>query len=352
MYSVDQEKNEMFFERTWARRYRREASRLQKEGKTREEAIEIVRRQKEVDEDNRKLFLDMGWPKQYKEKYCNLLEIGKTRPEASQIVKRQMELDRQEREKRKLEMNEKSPNKSERKLNDYYCKRRNMLVQRGMSLQLANKYVLEMAATNNVKLKDFTDMNCPVPQEMPQQPEENSPKKKTRKAITVTISRKEKMSEDEILAVEEFLLELLITGGCASTLNFKSSSHTQGCLTITCANVDTSDWIKRNFEKVKISTNQIYNLEIKREKSEGCRVIGEFPDSRGYSDERILNVIDALNKGIDARCWRVLERHNVGHFAVVTMMASEQAVEVLKSTYGEIFYRFEKIVLDFLDVSL
>lgn len=159
----------------------------------------------------------------------------------------------------------------------------------------------------------------------------------------------DKMSEAEMLHIEETILNLVVQNPLKINLDFVDVLHEEPReLVFICGDADTADWLRLISSKIVLQSGKGILVHIKSDALHTGRVVGQFPNSLRYSNERILRVIDALNEGeMDARCWRVLNRRNVGHFVVLTMSVDKHAFDLLKITNGEIFYRFGKIKLEF-----
>jgi len=65
-----------------------------------------------------------------------------------------------------------------------------------------------------------------------------------------------------------------------------------------------------------------------------------LPKSKDYSNERILNIIEPQNEGINSRNWRVLRRNSNGATVELTISAGPQPVEILKAADFRANYKF------------
>lgn len=155
------------------------------------------------------------------------------------------------------------------------------------------------------------------------------------------------LSRSEIARIEESILELVIRDNLKNKLKFIDFCHSPRWLSIICGNSDTVIWIRKNLQNIRFTRGRGLYMRIRSEKSDEFRVIGQFPDSSQYSNERILDIIDALNEGkLEASCWTVVQRLNIENVAFLTLVIGERAAIDLMKKNEEIFYRFGKIKLN------
>lgn len=160
-------------------------------------------------------------------------------------------------------------------------------------------------------------------------------------------SKKIKFDMAELREIEEAILNVITSDEATTTgtLKFHSRIYNPGYLTINCEDIESALWFKENCSKIAAPQGRTLTVKIRISKDSGGRVMGEFPFSSNYSNERIFNIIDAMNDGLDPKTWYVESRFNDGRYAIVTMFLPASALAKCRQLNGEIFYRFQKIRL-------
>lgn len=94
-----------------------------------------------------------------------------------------------------------------------------------------------------------------------------------------------------------------------------------------CANPATATWLKSQEEWKKRDLVPINEQQF----PSGYVIVLYFEDSSEHSTEFILGMIDGQNNGLEASSWKVLNRKNNDHVAIITVEINEATYETLKA---------------------
>lgn len=103
-----------------------------------------------------------------------------------------------------------------------------------------------------------------------------------------------------------------------------------------CANTATAHWLKNQEEWKKRDLVPINEQQF----PSGYVFVLNFEHSSEYETEFILGMIDGQNNGLEASSWKVLNRKNNDHVALITVETNEATFETLKKADFLIHYAY------------
>lgn len=130
--------------------------------------------------------------------------------------------------------------------------------------------------------------------------------------------------------------------------HFESCVHVKGYLRVHCSDASTRQWLQRVVAKLTVPEG--IGLKVASEKNlvKGDIYTGSFTDSRGDTNEAILEFVESQNDGLTTSKWKILTRKEVGqNKQTVELMFSVDPVsaKTINSLNSELNYKFNKVKL-------
>lgn len=157
----------------------------------------------------------------------------------------------------------------------------------------------------------------------------------------------ELLTTEQLKTVQESIMDqILEMGGASSTKpKFHSSTHREGWLAIICADKVTADWLKTVTPTLhpweEASLKALEDDEMPHPET----FVGFFPDSKDYSEEKILKLLEAQNDSFNVSTWKVLKKGSVDEEAEVTFSIDRKFAIDLKKAGHRVNYKFGHVRL-------
>lgn len=152
------------------------------------------------------------------------------------------------------------------------------------------------------------------------------------------------LTEEQIKATLEKIIDLIIEVGKEDKPSFNDFHKCQGWIEITCATKTTAEWLKKHQTMIipwKGATLKVVDAaEIPHNKI----IVGNFPCSSKYSDEKILHLLTIQN-AIDVTNWKVLKRTTKDSIQEICFSIDQQSAEKLNCLNFSVGFMFGVVQL-------
>ncbi|XP_065087797.1 uncharacterized protein LOC135709417 [Ochlerotatus camptorhynchus] len=126
---------------------------------------------------------------------------------------------------------------------------------------------------------------------------------------------------------------------------FESCVHVKGYLRVHCSDQETRQWLQRVVTKLTVPEG--INLKVASEKNllKGDIYTGYFTDSRGDTNEAILEFVESQNDGINTSKWKILTRKEIQNKQTIELMftVDQASAKSIHNLGYELNYKFNKI---------
>lgn len=149
------------------------------------------------------------------------------------------------------------------------------------------------------------------------------------------------LTNDQLKLIQDEILEKVIEQEEAELKpRFLNSTYKPGFLVVTCANEATAEWLIGATTKIKPWEGAELKAVTDKDIPRAQILVGYFPQSEEYSNERIFKLIKAQNAGLNVSEWKVFRRAQEGSITQITISVDHPSAERLKKESYKICYRF------------
>ncbi|KAG5876066.1 hypothetical protein JTB14_004425 [Gonioctena quinquepunctata] len=150
------------------------------------------------------------------------------------------------------------------------------------------------------------------------------------------------LTTEQMESVRETILDKIIEIGknAAVQPHFHSSHNGPGWVSLMCADDTTMHWLKGVIKGIKPWRGAELRVVEEAELPHDEILVAYLPGSQGYSTEKILGLMEAQNKSLNAINWRVLNRTSEGPLELLTLSVDLPSAERLRKTEFVINYQF------------
>lgn len=126
---------------------------------------------------------------------------------------------------------------------------------------------------------------------------------------------------------------------------FESCVHVKGYLRVHCSDHETRQWLHRVVTKLTVPEGIKLKAASEKNLVKGDIFTGYFTDSRGDTNEAILEFVESQNDGIVTSKWKILTRKEVPNKQTVELMFSVDppSAKSIHNLGYELNYKFNKV---------
>lgn len=147
-----------------------------------------------------------------------------------------------------------------------------------------------------------------------------------------------KLTEEEIIHLRREVLQLIYEqrDQTVKPRFTQGASAKSGWMIFHCADEETANWLRTqalwvNEELVAINEDRFPNAHV---------LVGYFKHSAEESSDFILGVVKGQNDDLDTSSWKVLNRRNDGHLAILAVEVNDTAFNTLKTRDFLVHYAY------------
>lgn len=124
---------------------------------------------------------------------------------------------------------------------------------------------------------------------------------------------------------------------------FESCVHVKGYLRVHCSDQETRQWLHRVVTKLTVPEG--IKLKVASEKNlvKGDIYTGQFTDSRGDTNEAILEFVESQNDGINTSKWKILSRKENKQTIELMFSVDQVSAKSIHNLGNELNYKFNKV---------
>lgn len=147
------------------------------------------------------------------------------------------------------------------------------------------------------------------------------------------------------LIQEEILEKIAKEKNEAFKPQFTGSTYKAGYLVLTCENELVSDWVKKAITTiVPWEGAELWATEEDKMPHPNI-LIARLPNSSGLKTEKIMDLIQGQNTGLNTHVWRTLRRLDQSTNVLIIWATDQESINTLEKNEMWIHYRFGKLQL-------
>jgi len=189
----------------------------------------------------------------------------------------------------------------------------------------------------------------PVSNKRDGSPDSRSSKKIKGIKICIVLDKypEELLNTEQLKFIQESITDKILEMGPDATVKpkFFSSTHQQGWLAIICADKPTMEWLKEIVPTIEpVEESSLKALEDE-EMPHLETYVTFLPDSKDYSDEKIIKLLEHQNDSFTVSNWKIIKKETVEDEVEVTFSIDRKhSVELKKAGY-KACYKFGHVQL-------